>query len=298
MSIYSQIDSNKQKTWLIMLLFVAFISTVAYVFGKASGYGVSLAALALIISGFMSLVSYYFSDSMVLAISGAKGVEEKDDPELYHVVENLAIAAGIPKPKIYLINERSPNAFATGRDPKHGVVCITAGLREKLTRTELEGVIAHEMSHIGNFDTRLMAIVTILVGLVALLADWFMRSLWWSGSRRSDENSKAEGIFMLVGIVLAIFSPLIATLIQLSISRRREFLADANGAYITRYPEGLARALEKIAADKQPAAFANNATAHLYIENPFKGKDAKSWFAGLFDTHPPIEERIKILRSM
>lgn len=297
MSIYSQISANKQKTWLVMLLFVAFISTVAYVFGKASGYGISFAALALIVSGVMSLLSYYFSDSMVLAISGANEIEEKEDPELYHVVENLAIAADIPKPRLYLITDASPNAFATGRDPAHGVVCITSGLRNKLDKAELEGVIAHEMSHIGNFDTRLMAIVSILVGLVALLADWFMRSLWWGRGSR-DENNKSEGVFMVVGIILAIFSPVIATLIQLSISRRREFLADANGAYITRFPEGLARALEKIAADKKPAAFANNATAHLYIENPFKGKDAKSWFAGLFDTHPPIEERIKILRSM
>lgn len=297
MSIYTQIDSNKQKTWLIMVLFVTFISTVAYIFGKASGYGVSFAALALIISGVMSLVSYYFSDSMVLAISGAKPVAEKDDPELYHVVENLAIAAGIPKPRLYLINDSAPNAFATGRNPAHGVVCITQGLRDKLNRAELEGVISHELSHIGNFDTRLMAIVTILVGLVALLADWFMRSLWWRRGDR-DENNKSEGIFLLLGIVLAVLSPIIATLIQLSISRRREFLADANGAYITRYPEGLARALEKIAADRRVASFANNATAHLFIANPFKGKDTKSWLAGLFDTHPPISERIKILRSM
>lgn len=297
MSIYTQIDSNKRKTWLIMVLFVAFISTVAYVYGKASGNGVSFVALALIISGIMSLVSYYFSDSMVLAIAGAKKIEEKDDAELYHVVENLSIAAGIPKPKLYLITDAAPNAFATGRDPAHGVVCITSGLREKLNRSELEGVFAHELSHIGNFDTRLMAIVTILVGLVALLADWFMRSLWWRGRDRS-ENSKSEGVFLLLGVILALLSPVIATLIQLSISRRREFLADANGAYITRYPEGLARALEKIAADKRTASFANNATAHLYIENPFKGKEGKSWFAGLFDTHPPIEERIKILRSM
>lgn len=297
MSIYTQIDSNKRKTWLIMVLFVAFISTVAYVYGKAAGSGVSFVALALIVSGIMSLVSYYFSDAMVLAIVGAKKIEEKDDAELYHVVENLAIAAGIPKPKLYLITDTAPNAFATGRDPAHGVVCITSGLREKLNRSELEGVFAHELSHIGNFDTRLMAIVTILVGLVALLADWFMRSLWWGRDDR-ERNSKSEGIFMLLGIILAILSPVIATLIQLSISRRREFLADANGAYITRYPEGLARALEKIAADKKMASFANNATAHLYIENPFKGKEGKSWFAGLFDTHPPIEERIKILRSM
>lgn len=296
MSIYSQIDSNKRKTWLVMALFVAFITTIAYVFGRASGYGLSWAGIALIFSGIISFFSYYFSDSMVLAVSGAKPVAEKDDPELYHVVENLAIAAGIPKPKVYLITDTSPNAFATGRDPKHGVVCITKGLRGKLDRTELEGVIAHEMSHIGNFDTRLMAIVMVLVGLVSLLADWFMRSMWYHGD--SNSRDRREGIFVLLGIILAILSPIIATLIQLAISRRREFLADANGAYITRYPEGLARALEKIAADKKPAAFANNATAHLFIVNPFKGKDAKSWLAGLFDTHPPIEERIKVLRSM
>ncbi len=293
MSIYNQISSNKRRTWLVMALFVLFITTVAYVYGKASGYGFSFAGLALVISGVLSFASYYFSDSMVLAISGAKEVVPTDDPELYHVVENLSIAAGLPKPKIYLISDAAPNAFATGRDPKHGVVCITTGLREKLDKTELEGVIAHEMSHIGDYDTRLMAIVVVLVGLVSLLADWFMRSMWWGRG-----NKKSEGIFVVVGIVLAIFSPIIATLIQLAISRRREFLADANGAYLTRYPEGLARALEKIAADKTQPAFANNATAHLFIENPFKGKDAKSWFSNLFDTHPPIADRIKILRSM
>lgn len=281
-----------------MALFIAFITTVAYVFGKANGVGFSWAGIALVVAGLMSLFSYYYSDSMILGISAAKPVAETDDPELYHVVENLAIAAGLPKPKIYLIEDSSPNAFATGRDPNHAVVCITRGLREKLNKAELEGVIAHEMSHVGDYDTRLMAIVVVLVGLVSLLADWFMRSLWWEGSRHDDRENRSEGIFMLLGIVLAILSPIIATLIQLAISRRREFLADANGAYLTRYPEGLARALEKIAADKQPASFANNATAHLFIVNPFKGKDLSSWFSGLFDTHPPIEERIKILRSM
>ncbi len=296
MSIYSQISSNKRKTWLVMALFIAFITTLAYVFGKASGSGLSWAGLALVISGVISFVSYYFSDSMVLSISGAKPVAQSDDPELYHVVENLAIAAGIPKPKLYLITDASPNAFATGRDPTHGVVCVTSGLREKLDRAELEGVVAHEMSHIGGYDTRLMAVVAVLVGLVSILADWFMRSLWWS--RGDRENNHSEGIFVALGIVLAILSPIIATLIQLAISRRREFLADANGAYLTRYPEGLARALEKIAADRKAPSFANNGTAHLFIVNPFKGKDLTSWFSGLFDTHPPLEERIKILRSM
>lgn len=279
-----------------MGLFIVFISTVSYVFSKALGYGIGGAGIGLIISGIIVFVSYYFSDSMVLSLSGATPVAEKDNPELYHVVENLAIAAGVPKPRIYQIDDQAPNAFATGRDPQHAVICVTSGILQKLDRTELEGVIAHELSHVKNYDTRLMAIVAILVGTVALLADIFMRSLWWGG--RDDRESKNEGIFLLIGIVLAIFSPIIATLIQLSISRRREFLADASGAYLTRYPQGLARALEKIAKDPKVGNFANNATAHLFIENPFKGKDAKSWFAGLFDTHPPIEERIKILRAM
>lgn len=297
MSIYSQIETNKRKTWLVIFLFVVFITTVAYVFGQASGYGWPYAGLALVVSGLFSLGSYYFSDSLVLAISGASEVAEKDDPELYHVAENLAMAAGISRPRLYQIFDPAPNAFATGRDPEHAVVAITAGLREKLNRTELEGVIAHEMSHIGNYDTRLMVVVTILVGMVAMLADWFMRSLWW---RRDDRGSKGKGesLLLLVGLVLAIISPLIASLIQLAISRQREFLADANAAYITRYPEGLARALEKIASDRSVASFANNATAHLFIVNPFKRKDGFSWLANLFETHPPVEERIKLLRQM
>ena len=296
MSIYNQIDSNKQKSWLIMALFILFVTGIAYIFGQATGSGASWVGLALIISGVMSLGSYYFSDQIVLTMSGAKEIFVKEDKALFDVVTNLSIAAGIPRPKIYLIEEASPNAFATGRDPQHAVVCLTSGLREKLDRAELEGVIAHELSHIGNFDTRLMAIVSILVGLVAMLADWFMRSLWWRD--RDNDNNKAGSIFMILGIILAIISPIIAMLIQLSISRRREFLADANGAYITRYPEGLARALEKLEQNKKVASFANNATAHLFIISPFKGKDAASWFSGLFNTHPPIEERIKLLRAM
>ncbi len=280
-----------------MFLFTLFITTVAYVFGRANGAGLSFAGLGLIISGIFSFTSYYFSDQMVLSLSGAKPVEKKDDPELYHVVENLAIAAGLPKPKLYFINDNSMNAFATGRDPKHAVVCITAGLRSRLNKAELEGVLAHELSHIQNYDTRLMAVVSIMVGLIAILADLFMRSLWF-GKGRDDREGSSNNLFVILGIIFAIFSPIIATLIQLAISRRREFLADANAAYITRYPEGLARALEILAGDKRVGSFANNATAHLFIVNPFKGKEAASWFAGLFNTHPPLEERIKILRSM
>lgn len=295
MNIYSQINSNKLKTWIIIVLFVAFITTLLYVYGKAGGYGLSFAGVALIISGIMSFVSYYYSDKMILGMSGAKKIAKIHSPKLFRIVENLSIASGIPMPSIYLINDSAPNAFATGRDPKHAVVCATTGLVDKLSETELEGVIAHELSHIKNFDIRVMSVVSILVGLVALLADFFMRSMWYGGDR--DRDRSGQGIFLAIGIALAILSPIIATLIQLAVSRKREFLADASGALLTRYPEGLASALEKISKDKEPLEAANNATAHLYINNPFKNMK-KHWFTGLFNTHPPIEERIKILRSM
>ncbi|MEK7534378.1 MAG: zinc metalloprotease HtpX [Patescibacteria group bacterium] len=299
MNIYSQISSNKLKTWVIISLFVIFITTLLYIYGNATGYGLSLVGVALIISGIMSFASYYYSDKIILGMSNAKQIKKNDSPELFRIVENLCIGAGIPMPKVYVIEDSAPNAFATGRDPKHAVVCATTGILQKLNKVELEGVIAHELSHIRNFDIRLMAIVVVLVGLVALLADFFMRSLWYGGSRRNERGrSDAQGIFLLIGIVLAILSPLIATLIQLAVSRKREFLADASGTLLTRYPEGLASALSKIAKDKEPLEVANNATAHLYIANPFKDKISGSWFANLFNTHPPIEERIKILRSM
>jgi len=299
MSIYSQISSNKTKTWLIIILFIAFITGIVFVYGKATGYGASFAGIALIISALMSFASYYYSDKIILGMSNAKQIKKNDNPELFRIVENLCIGAGLSMPKVYVIEDSAPNAFATGRDPKHAVVCATTGILQKLNKVELEGVIAHELSHIRNFDIRLMAIVVVLVGLVALLADFFMRSLWYGGGRRSNRGgNSAHGIFLLIGIVLAILSPIIATLIQLAVSRKREFLADASGVLLTRYPEGLATALEKIAKDKEPLEVANNATAHLYITNPFKGKISGSRFANLFNTHPPIEKRIKILRSM
>lgn len=298
MNIYSEINANKTKTWLIIFLFVIFITTILFVYGKASGYGLSYAGMGLIISGMMAFASYYYSDKMILGMSKASQIQKKDNPQLFRIVENLCIGAGIPMPKVYIINDSAPNAFATGRDPKHSVVCVTTGILEKLNKVELEGVIAHELSHVQNYDIRLMAIVVILVGLVALLADFFMRSLWFGGSRRRDDRGNAQGIFLMIGIILAILSPLIATLVQLAVSRKREFLADASGVLLTRYPEGLASALEKIAKDKEPLEAANNATAHLYISNPFKFKMSGHWFTNLFNTHPPIEERIKILRSM
>jgi heat shock protein HtpX len=297
MNIYSQISANRWKTVVIMLLFVVFISAVGYVFGKASGYGLSFAGFALIFAGITSIGSYYFSDRLVLAASGAKEIQKKDSPELFRIVENLAIGDGLPLPRIYIMDDPSPNAFATGRDPKHAVVAVTTGILERLTKPELEGVIAHELSHVKNFDTRLMAIVAILVGFISIIADMFIRNLFW-GRGNDDEDSRGQIIFLILGIVFAILSPIIATLIQLAVSRKREFLADASGALLTRYPEGLASALEKIASDPRPLRKASNATAHLFITNPFKDKQKGAWFASLFNTHPPTEERIRILRSM
>jgi len=282
-----------------MFLFVVFITTVVYVFSKAFGYGLPLVGFALILAGFTSIGSYYYSDKLVLATTGATQIEKKDNPELFRIVENLSIGDGLPMPKIYIMNEPSPNAFATGRDPVHGVLCVTTGLLDKLNKIELEGVVAHELSHVRNYDTRLMGIVAILVGFIAIAANFFMRSLWFGGNRRDREGGgNLQLIFLVIGIVFAILSPIIATLIQLAVSRKREFLADASGALLTRYPEGLANALEKISSDTTPVASASNANAHLFIVNPFKGKDAKAWFSSLFNTHPPTEERIKILRSM
>lgn len=299
MTIYSHIDANRWKTWFIMGLFVALVTTLVYVFAKTLGYNLSFAGIALIISGVVSFASYYYADSIILTMSRAKQIQKKDHPQLFRTVENLCIAAGLPLPRIYIVDDSAPNAFATGRDPKHAVVCVTTGILDKLTKVELEGVIAHELSHIKNYDIRLMAIVVVLVGVVTLLADFFTRSLWYGGRGRDDRGSRnAQGVFLLIGLVLAILSPLIATLMQLAISRKREFLADASGVLLTRYPEGLALALEKLAKDKEPLEVANNATAHLYIVNPFKGKNLHNWFAGIFNTHPPIEERIKTLRSM
>lgn len=296
MNVYSEIAGNKRKTWLIIALFIILITTLGYVIGKASGYGLSYAGVALIVAGISSFGSYYFSDKLVLATAGAQRISEEDNPELFHIVENLTIGDGLPMPAVYIVNDPSPNAFATGRDPKHAAVAVNTGLLQIMNKAQLEGVLAHELSHVKNYDTRLMAIVAILVGFVAIIADFFLRSLWFRNS--DDEENRGQALFMVLGIVLAILMPVIATLIQLAISRKRELLADASGALLTRYPEGLAEALEKIEKSTLPSNSATPATAHLYIANPFKGKAAQTWFAQLFNTHPPIEERIKILREM
>lgn len=298
MSIHSQIQGNITKTYVIMSFFVAFVVLVSYVLGVSLGYGTNFMWIAVIFSVVSSFVSYYWGDKMVLAMSGAKPASRKQHFDFFTVAENLSIAASIPKPKLYVIDDSAMNAFATGRDPSHAVVCATTGILAKLERRELEGVIAHELSHIKNFDTRLMAVVAVLVGTVAFLADMFLRNLWWGGHRDRDDDRGAGQIMLVVGIALAIVTPIIATLIQLAVSRRREFLADASSADLTRYPEGLARALEKLTNDREVLEAASNATAHLYITNPFKGKQYAAWFSGLFNTHPPIEERIKILRAI
>jgi len=256
-----------------------------------------LVGMSFILAGVMNFVSYYFSDKMVLSISAAKEIKKIDHPQLFRSVENLSIAAGLPMPRVYIINDSAPNAFATGRDPQHSAVAFTSGILDKLNKQEIEGVVAHELSHINNRDTLLMTVVSILVGLIALLADWFIRITWY-GNRDSEDN-RSNALFFAVALLAAILAPIIGTLIQLAISRRREFLADASGAYLTRDPEQLAYALQKIAQDREPLEVANKATAHLYIMNPLKGqKDAIGWFAGLFLTHPPVEARVKALMSM
>lgn len=281
-----------------MVLFVVFAAVVGYILGQALGYGMPFTILIFIISIVSSVGSYYYSDQVVLSTSGAVPIKKSDNPELYRIVENLAIGSGLPMPHLYIINDPSPNAFATGRDPKHASVAVTTGILERLKKSELEGVLAHELSHVKNFDIRLMAIAAVLVGFIALAADIFMRGLVWGGIRNESRDKRAQGLFLVLGLVFAILAPLVASLIQLAISRKREFLADASGALLTRYPEELASALEKISSDPIPLRTATSATAHLFIVNPFKGRGFQGWFTNIFATHPPIAERIKILRSM
>lgn len=261
------------------------------------GYGLSFAGIMLIISGVITFISYYYSDKMVLSMSNAKPASKDEYRDLYTIVENLSIASGLPMPKVYVIEDPAPNAFATGRDPKHAVVAATTGILSLLKKSELEGVIGHELSHVKNYDTRLMSIVAILVGSLAILSDVFFRSMFFGGS---DDNKKGNGIFILIALVLAILAPIVATIIQLAVSRRREFLADADGALLTRYPDGLADALLKISEDRHMLKHANNATASLYFENPFKADTGKktSWLVNMFSTHPPVEARVKALRDM
>jgi len=296
--IYDRIAANKRNSIILFVLFFLFNLFLGMVFGEIFGLGYFGIFIAFFIALILIFVSFYKSDSLVLSISQAKEVQEKEWPHLYNSVDGLSIAAGIPKPKLYMIDDPAINAFATGRDPKHAVIVVTKGAAQRLNRLELEGVIAHEMSHIKNFDIRFMMLVTVMVGTAALLSNIILRSFLWGGAGNS--NRKGGGIqiaFIVLGLILAILTPIIAQLIKLAISRKREFLADADGALITRYPKGLADALRKINADVEPLKVASEATENLYISNPFK-KNHKSWFKGMFNTHPPIEERIAALDKM
>jgi heat shock protein HtpX len=301
MTIYNQIAGNKMKTWLIMALFVFIFTGFFYIIGKALNVSAgAYAVMGFVISLISSFWSYYFSDKVVLMTTHARPATKEEYFDLYTVTENLSIAAGIPMPKVYVIDDPSPNAFATGRDPKHAVVCATTGLLQRLERNELEGVIAHELSHVKNYDILVSTITAVLVGTIALIADWIMRSLWWGGlGGRDDEDHGGRNPLMFALLIVAlIITPIVATLIQLAVSRRREFLADASGALLTRYPEGLARALEKISGYPYPVRSATSSTAHLFFDNPFKKGKASSFFVNLFSTHPPVEKRIEILRNM
>ncbi len=289
---YKQIEQNKRKTVLLMTVFVVIILLLGYFFGVLIGDVYIGLTFAIIFSLIMNLTAFFKGDKIALKVSGAQEITKQDNPYVYRMVENLCITAGLPMPKIYIIPDQAMNAFATGRDPEHSSIALTQGIIDKLENEELEGVIAHELSHIKNYDIRVMTIVIVLVGIVIILADWLIRGSFFSDRDRNNS------ILIIIGIVFALLSPLFAQLIQFAISRKREFLADADGALLTRYPEGLARALEKIAKENKPMKRANKATAHLYFSSPFGIKNKKKSLSYLFSTHPPIEERIKALRNM
>ncbi len=296
--IYDRIGANKRETWLLMTLFVLLVGAMAVAIAYVVGVPLVFTPIAFAVLAAYALFSYYASSSIALAVSGAKEVTKAEEPELVRVVENLSIGSGLPMPKVYVIEDSAPNAFATGRDPKHASVTATRGLLDKLDKAEIEGVMAHEMSHIGNYDIRVMTLTVVLVGLIALMADLFLRWTWIGSGRRSSNKDKggAVAIIIILALVFAIVAPLIGKMIQLAISRKREYLADASGALLARNPDALASALEKIAGDKEPLEAANKATAHLYFSNPLK--EHASFLNNAFNTHPPVEERIRLLRAM
>jgi len=295
-TLYTQQTKNVEKTWLLMAVFLAIVVGIGY-FVSVYYQNHSILYFFIIFALGMNIFSYWNSDKIALSLNHARQIEEKDNPELWHTVENLSITAGLPMPRVYIINDPAPNAFATGRNKNHAVVAVTTGLLQTLNKTELEGVIAHELSHIGNRDILLSTVVVVLVGFISIIADMFIRSTFFGIGKSRDDNNNS-GWLMLIGILLSILAPIFATLIQLAISRKREFLADASGALLTRYPEGLASALQKISQYKVPMKYANQATAHLFIANPFSAKTclpAGRKFQSLFSTHPPVEQRVKAL---
>jgi heat shock protein HtpX len=302
MTHYQLVSSNKTKSLLVIVGFVAFILSAAYIMVEGFGYGLDLMGFALIFAGLSSFGSYYFSDKIILGLSGAREANRKEFFDFYTVAENLSSSQKLPLPKLYVIDDSSMNAFATGRDPEHAVVCATTGLLSRLNRREIEGVVAHELSHVKNYDIRLMSLVTVLVGFISLLADWILRMTYWGGDRKRnnrDGDSQIQLILFVVGIILALLSPLIAQLIKLAISRKREFLADASAVAMTKNPQGMIDALQKLGLDKEPLEAANKATAHLYVTNPLKNlHGGVGMFSKLFATHPPLSERVKALKSI
>lgn len=301
-TLYTQKDSNIRSTWLLFSIFLVVIIGAGWVFSRIYG-NPGILVIAVLFSSVTSFISFWYSDKIVIRMARGIPATHENAKELYHIVENLAITAGLPTPQLYIVDQPAPNAFATGRDPAHGVIAVTTGLLKKLNKTELEGVLAHELSHIGNRDTLISTMAVILVGFISLVADIFTRSAIFGGFRgRNREGGQAGAILFVIGIAISILAPISAMLIQLSISRKREFLADASGALLTRYPEGLATALEKIAVDTTPLPVATNTTSHLWFDDPFVSglNDNKkvSRFHRLFMTHPPVEERIKALRGM
>jgi len=297
LNVYEQIDSNKRRSFWVIAIFIAFMTAFGYFFSYIYGADYSFVFIAVFISGIGSWISYYNSDKIALSMAGAHPVTHKTHPIYYNIVQNLSGVARIPVPKICVIDSPALNAFATGRDPDHATVAVTQGLLDKLTRTEIEGVVAHELSHIRNFDTRLMTIVAILVGSIAMILDWSWRISWHRGGSR-DNNKEGNAIIMVIGIIFIILAPIIGQLIQLAISRRREFYADASAALITKQPSGLVGALKKIAANESiQLETANTATAHLYIDDPVTSESHGTWLAKLFSTHPPIADRIKALEG-
>ncbi len=307
-NIYESLAANRRNSFLVVAGFFGFISLAVYflTMGLSSYYGYTFSGsgyigIAMVISGLASFFSYYYSDRIILSISGARPADKKQDFTFFTVAENISLAAGVPIPGLYVIKDTAMNAFAAGRDPHHSIICATTGLLANLDRTELEGVIGHEMSHIINYDTRLMSLVTVMVGIVTLLADWLLRATWFSRRDSDNENRGQSAVFMVIGLLFAVVSPLVSQLIQLAISRRREFFADASAVKLTRQPQGLISALTKLSADREPLEAANKATAHLYIVNPLKNlrtDEQVNRFAGLFNTHPPVADRIRALNRM
>ena len=302
---FDQIDSNKRRSIALIVAFVVLIVAVVWAFNLILGYGVPALVAAMVFAGLTSFLAYWKSDAVALAMSQAKPADPVEYARLHNIVEGLCIAGGLPKPRVYVINDAAPNAFATGRDPKHAAIAVTTGLLEKMNRIELEGVIAHELSHVKNYDILVSTLAVTLVGVIVLIADWALRFIWWGGRRSRDTDSSAgygaSAVFAVLGFALLLLAPVVAKLMQFAVSRRREALADVSGVAMTRYPPGLISALEKLRDDRTVVHSGSRATAHLWIESPVarvKEEGRMAWLGRMFDTHPPLEERIQALREL